>query len=162
MLQPGITPAHAGKRKIRYFLEKLTQDHPRTRGEKPPARDPGVGRRWITPAHAGKSFRRLVESCYRQDHPRTRGEKYLTLQPVTSMGGSPPHTRGKVCSIFAPCLLHGITPAHAGKSSGESAYSGVWGDHPRTRGEKSTFLSMLSSVGGSPPHTRGKADGLSS
>ena len=38
----------------------------------------------------------------------------------------------------------GITPAHAGKRLLIQAVAAVFGDHPRTRGEKSATSAMLS------------------
>ena len=91
----GITPAHAGKSECRLILDRLRQDHPRTRGEKslpvfssglivgsPPhtrgkAADLpfAIGQTRITPAHAGKRALLYFRILLRKDHPRTRGEK---------------------------------------------------------------------------------------
>ena len=94
-----ITPAHAGKRRIRSAKRAGQEDHPRTCGEKcpreassrPPRGSPphmrgkdaavcnevcDVG---ITPAHAGKSKRRGRKRGGIWDHPRTCGEKEVEL-----------------------------------------------------------------------------------
>ena len=111
-----ITPAHAGKRCQQLDLQRKSEDHPRTRGEKldtgicrevipgsPPhtrGKDPVYGenvlKTRITPAHAGKSYAGDVCHWYTEDHPRTRGEKILCMVKTSSRPGSPPHTRGKV------------------------------------------------------------------
>ena len=92
----GITPAYAGRRSGCSAATKLTEDHPRVRGEKgfrfcailarwgspPRARgEEGVKRGGslplgITPACAGRSsvFRLFVFVPW--DHPRVRGEKF--------------------------------------------------------------------------------------
>lgn len=131
----GITHAHAGKRNSGNSIPRHGRDHPRTRGEKPSSRQyaradlgspphtrgkevgdfftllyPG-----ITPAHAGKSAGLMTGSGWFEDHARTRGEKEEERRTNARHWGSPPHTRGKVFRPFAPWLLAGITPAHAGK-----------------------------------------------
>ena len=58
---------------------------------------------------------------------------------ASAVSGSPPHTRGKVVLL---CFIHrdgGITPAHAGKRTVLFITLKIWGDHPRTRGEKEPF-----------------------
>ena len=70
--------------------------------------------------------------------------------------GSPPHTRGKVIIVRLTLQIFGITPAHAGKSSGRRCWWRHSGDHPRTRGEKLASLYPSVRPRGSPPHTRGK------
>ena len=51
----------------------------------------------------------------------------------------------------------GITPAYAGKSAASGSPRPAAWDHPRIRGEKSSFTTMMTRGLGSPPHTRGKA-----
>ena len=95
-LEPGITPAYAGKSVCMNREAGLEKDHPRLCGEKfkvvvffqhvqgspPPMRGKGNDQGWtgyrnrITPAYAGKSFRIHL---------------FITCQP-----GSPPPMRGKV------------------------------------------------------------------
>ena len=71
--------------------------------------------------------------------------------------GSPPPTRGKVSRLIKCRPLYRITPAHAGKSLAVGVYIAFFEDHPRTRGEKSTWAIKQLCSKGSPPHTRGKA-----
>ena len=133
---PGITPAYAGKRRIRYRCQDKGRDHPRLCGEKfssasqaaqkegspPPMRGKVLiyGNAYaqirITPAYAGKSLSFAVEKTTFQDHPRLCGEKDQLCQVLFAAQGSPPPMRGK-----GPCQAlrqhaYGITPAYAGKS----------------------------------------------
>ena len=172
-----ITPAHAGKSYHAGFEIEVHADHPRTRGEKslaalllglvqgspPHTRGKGYSNcyilkvRGITPAHAGKSRTEKRRRRYNEDHPRTRGEKSRKGEASVVSWGSPPHTRGKVRFVPVRLPVPGITPAHAGKSALWRRGSRRRGDHPRTRGEKSTGQEAQTSPRGSPPHTRGKA-----
>ena len=71
-----------------------------------------------------------------KDHPRTRGEKFKTTLLAETVGGSPPHTRGKDKIVEIISDYGGITPAHAGKSHDRKGSHCALQDHPRTRGEK--------------------------
>ena len=131
-----ITPAHAGKRRLRTHEVQRGRDHPRTCGEKGqkflqmggqqgspphmrgkvdvlPEIDAFIG---ITPAHAGKSETAFIDGCNRQDHPRTCGEKEIPQMKASRTRGSPPHMRGKGSHPVPALHNTGITPAHAGKS----------------------------------------------
>ena len=116
----------------------------------------------ITPAHAGKRNSGNSIPRHGRDHPRTRGEKPSSRQYARADLGSPPHTRGKVMIFSSLIVVIGITPAHAGKRSGQTIREGGKQDHPRTRGEKPTARRASISAIGSPPHTRGKARTLPS
>ena len=90
----GITPAHAGKTKVRIPVIQIDWDHPRACGENFPlcrfrqmkaGSPPRMrGKPWavfltggvdgITPAHAGKTFFVLRIACVGGDHPRACGE----------------------------------------------------------------------------------------
>ena len=94
-VNPGITPAYAGKSAAKSVFFAEFEDHPRLCGEKfdclyhslrnlgspPPMRgkvfmrvidSDGEG---ITPAYAGKSLPRFAGFIQSQDHPRLCGEK---------------------------------------------------------------------------------------
>ena len=134
----GITPAHAGKRRENEPARSLSQDHPRTCGEKrkaqtflswrkgspPHMRGKAPAQRWtilppgITPAHAGKRLSLAYRFGALQDHPRTCGEKKWLDFGHVPVKGSPPHMRGKAIPHIQRNAVFGITPAHAGKSSG--------------------------------------------
>ena len=132
----GITPACAGKRRLKTHSSSITWDHPRMRGEKkgvqvkrtdeqgspPHARgkvDHGLfleRLNGITPACAGKSSSRLQTRFPVWDHPRMRGEKRKGNCTISARPGSPPHARGKVLGLEQKNPPEGITPACAGKS----------------------------------------------
>ena len=152
----GITPAHAGKRRENEPARSLSQDHPRTCGEKrkaqtflswrkgspPHMRGKAPAQRWtilppgITPAHAGKRLSLAYRFGALQDHPRTCGEKPSRTYKETRFSGSPPHMRGKVVADGLLVVLLGITPAHAGKSAMFYIHLRWKWDHPRMCGEK--------------------------
>ena len=111
----------------------------------------------ITPAHAGKRASIAATVISFKDHPRTCGEKKYSCTSRTSVLGSPPHMRGKVILLPSTPRANRITPAHAGKSILGRHLSFHVGDHPRTCGEKPSFLVVFSRRLGSPPHMRGKA-----
>ena len=172
----GITPAHAGKRTFAVAFRGSRRDHPRTRGEKlqlrlfglrqlgsPPhtrgkAATPAVraAATRITPAHAGKSGFALNIRSKRRDHPRTRGEKTVTLSKKRFPVGSPPHTRGKGTPALQSSRCGRITPAHAGKRGNVVRQGSSRRDHPRTRGEKSRTLSLLTVIRRITPAHAGK------
>ena len=110
-----ITPAYAGKRRMKPLASYGTRDHPRLCGEKPileqsvaidegsppPMRgkamlyidQPATFR--ITPAYAGKSADRQVVIVRQWDHPRLCGEKPALAGATRCISGSPPPMRGK-------------------------------------------------------------------
>ena len=97
----GITPAWAGKSKIKEIVPELFQDHPRVGGEKQKLQStritligsPPRGRGKvsaaisiaflirITPAWAGKSESRGQSAAAPRDHPRVGGEKPSPCAP---------------------------------------------------------------------------------
>ena len=80
-LRHGITPARAGKSFKEKYFGMVSEDHPRTRGEKSITAITLAWSLWITPARAGKSFHCAVLQHSGGDHPRTRGEKtHLSLR----------------------------------------------------------------------------------
>ena len=161
---PRITPAHAGKRSWTPFPGLCTGDHPRTRGEKrelerlryprqgspPHTRGKAsinpffIAPFGITPAHAGKRLKRMPGEVLMKDHPRTRGEKERIHTNSSGIKGSPPHTRGKVVLVEPGGRQVGITPAHAGKRPPHHVLPLIGRDHPRTRGEKTKRIPILS------------------
>ena len=114
----------------------------------------------ITPAYAGKSDFVLLSGCSSWDHPRVCGEKYGQQSESQSQGGSPPRMRGKVDDIETGDLIHGITPAYAGKSVGGNSVCCSFRDHPRVCGEKFYCPNRILWDNGSPPRMRGKAHGI--
>ena len=151
-----ITPAWAGKSRLRkMYRPAFTGSPPHRRGKARVQRQdgPGVG---ITPAQAGK--RHTGRRCrgLGWDHPRAGGEKVYRPTADPNNRGSPPHGRGKAERAAGRHRPAGITPAWAGKSGRSCGQTSASRDHPRVGGEKGfpTFWSRKNS--GSPPHWRGK------
>ena len=144
------------KRKDRLDYYVPQGSPPRVRGK-----DLLVGRQLagfgITPACAGKS--RAVRGLPRlqQDHPRVCGEKASSFKNHAAQRGSPPRVRGKVFVGIDCRVVHGITPACAGKSELPRFFLRCPWDHPRVCGEKQPFRPSTRQVSGSPPRVRGKA-----
>ena len=110
----------------------------------------------ITPAYAGKRYTtsRGVFQC--KDHPRVCGEKPTSCPVGSGMPGSPPRMRGKDCFPDDVTLVHGITPAYAGKSGHVRQRDRPDQDHPRVCGEKAQNVLSFWPMRGSPPRMRGK------
>ena len=70
--------------------------------------------------------------------------------------GSPPRVRGKVSERGSYFMMTRITPACAGKRSGQSGKIFACEDHPRVCGEKNDSFSAGGTIAGSPPRVRGK------
>ena len=175
-LSGGIIPAYAGKRGIRYRMRFRTRDHPRVCGEKrsafpvlpcgwgSPPRMRGkvlatIGHNLntgITPARAGKSVSRRPRWTHTGDHPRVCGEKLFQSPLLRLLLGSPPRVRGKGNDVGCLRQVHGITPAHAGKSAVKRSSASLSKDHPRACGEKRRQTVKRVLVKGSPPRMRGK------
>ena len=92
----------------------------------------------------------------KRDHPRLCGEKYNRGEKKLYHVGSPPPMRGKGNGKEIAHLLHGITPAYAGKSTWKCMPFVTLQDHPRLCGEKSYETSRFLRQIGSPPPMRGK------
>ena len=93
-----------------------------------------------------------------KDHPRLRGEKSPDTVSKTVSLGSPPLARGKDGVVREMTPEERITPACAGKRGLCASRKISKRDHPRLRGEKSTYQNGACSNSGSPPLARGKAD----
>ena len=171
-----ITPAYAGKSRIRAGRGAASGDHPRVCGEKrsrsqraqglpgSPPRMRGKGdwhkhrarQSGITPAYAGKSCAPR-QACQRAgDHPRVCGEKTVRTVATLDRMGSPPRMRGKALRTGQRLPACGITPAYAGKSHLSDTCSTVGRDHPRVCGEKFDVAPPSPPARGSPPRMRGK------
>ena len=71
--------------------------------------------------------------------------------------GSPPPMRGKAEGRYYRNVIHGITPAYAGKSLRKQGEQRYFEDHPRLCGEKFSGIWENIKGVGSPPPMRGKA-----
>ena len=152
----GITPAWAGKARIRPVTGTPPRDHPRVGGEgnidcdsgEPPPGSPPRGRgrhhscqHWplrggITPAWAGKAMPAVVVGYMSWDHPRVGGEGIGGVWTHCLPAGSPPRGRGRLGQVLL--------------------YECVLVDHPRVGGEGYSPLRLMSSGLGSPPRGRGR------
>ena len=173
----GNTPACAGKTGCRVRGHPPTPEHPRLRGEDPPASTACAGITGTTPACAGKTTTRLPATRGCREHPRLRGEDTAHTSIVSSEVGTPPPARGRRGEPGPHAGQRGNTPACAGKTASASGRSDHWwwntptcagktadsvtaspttGEHPRLRGEDFVnFLGRLAD-GGTPPPARGR------
>ena len=110
----------------------------------------------ITPARAGKTLYKKSISHYYKDHPRACGENERSREEMDGEYGSPPRVRGKLPGASVPRKFERITPARAGKTSGERSITPFAGDHPRACGENVSALVGAVAATGSPPRVRGK------
>ena len=174
-LDAGLIPAHAGKTPLGSARSKRPMAHPRSRGENyrvfvsgrrtagssPLTRGkPLVGRvksadGGLIPAHAGKTRRNRPPRLTTRAHPRSRGENILQLSLISIRLGSSPLTRGKPDTKRRTCLLVGLIPAHAGKTSYSAIDFLVAQAHPRSRGENAPMKS-IKSARGAHPRSRGE------
>ena len=152
-----ITPAYAGKRQFTKTRRLLRRDHPRLCGEKHTVAIIIVLVKGSPPPMRGKGYLEPFYSIYHMDHPRLCGEKvslnYTQFQKIkdhprlcgekgyfkmiwNNIKGSPPPMRGKDGIVSIVDTAEGITPAYAGKRSGQGCVKRDQQDHPRLCGEK--------------------------
>ena len=115
-----ITPAYAGKSHVFVRYEMFYRDHPRLCGGKATIVIFFLPHFRITPAYAGKRWIFSQSLPYIQDHPRLCGEKRIAGSQLLTDTGSPPPMRGKVVVPTSAGTNRRITPAYAGKSSGNA------------------------------------------
>ena len=171
-----ITPAYAGKSRVRGYAALRLRNHPRVCGEKKesaavrrleqgsPSHMRGKGTLsaalalavGITPAYAGKRSSLCWTLHPIQDHPRICGEKSIWAADAITSTGSPPRMRGKVHICSGLPSRRRITPAYAGKSVCALNVPFSPEDHPRVCGEKPRICHQLFGCLGSPPRMRGK------
>ena len=130
----GFTPAYAGKIKAGLDDERMSEVHPRIRGE-----DPVFIRREVvgvgSPPHTrGKSLAILFTIATLGSPPHTRGRSLAILFTIATLG-SPPHTRGRLNICARPPLKPRFTPAYAGKILDFVLNASPNQVHPRIRGE---------------------------
>ena len=109
----------------------------------------------ITPAYAGNTDSIQPIFLPLRDHPRLRGEHTKQAHQVMLLLGSPPPTRGTLCSTSIYSLVSRITPAYAGNTLYLALRILCRGDHPRLRGEHRYIPIKYYLFRGSPPPTRG-------
>ena len=152
----GLIPAHAGKTSRPRLRSRRQRAHPRSRGENFEGGLAVLGGERLIPAHAGKTTREVTEPARRRAHPRSRGENTLTSTGTSVKAGSSPLTRGKPWNGLDDNGNPGLIPAHAGKTTGQTAVRGGDWAHPRSRGENVLQCRRTSRLQGSSPLTRGK------
>ena len=152
----GITPAGAGKTTHGMSVAWDCWDHPRRCGENCYSLQPKRKRARITPAGAGKTRRQSRKSVTARDHPRRCGENGLSEGERQASTGSPPQVRGKHNTDSRKPLEGRITPAGAGKTTGDSRRLSGAKDHPRRCGENLCSNRDRCLQSGSPPQVRGK------
>ena len=111
---------------------------------------------FVSPAYAGKRAPGTATTRRRRDHPRVCGEKMFCASASVLGMGSPPRMRGKGYKFLNILAADGITPAYAGKRSGQFLKWHFHWDHPRVCGEKRFERHFCKWFRGSPPRMRGK------
>ena len=115
-----------------------------------------MGKKRITPAGAGKTGMPANLHSQVTDHPRRCGENAEGCRVGSSIQGSPPQVRGKLCSRSVALVKYRITPAGAGKTLHTHWNHGGKQDHPRRCGENRRAGQFSRPQLGSPPQVRGK------
>ena len=110
----------------------------------------------LIPAHAGKTRTSRLYSYTVRAHPRSRGENRGVYRYSEDPEGSSPLTRGKLQLGHHVLPVHGLIPAHAGKTSRPRLRSRRRRAHPRSRGENRSIRRPRAGRMGSSPLTRGK------
>ena len=172
----GLIPAHAGKTLTRPRSSRLTEAHPRSRGENEAGDEKGstfegsspltrgkpaivalsAAHAGLIPAHAGKTHEVAEADKAWGAHPRSRGENVRRRFGALLRPGSSPLTRGKPLLPTAPKAPPGLIPAHAGKTGWFRSWSRSRWAHPRSRGENGAGDRACLTSLGSSPLTRGK------
>ena len=98
----------------------------------------------------------LIRTVPSQDHPRMCGKNQDITVENGVFSGSPPHVREKLFLHLVAKLMHGITPACAGKTCQLLHQYRVHRDHPRVCGKNVSSLMFGYQRPGSPPRVREK------
>ena len=171
----GLIPAHAGSTSKPKMAYTLPTAHPRSRGEHASCaalHRVSVGSSPLTrgaqlqngaalnnvgliPAHAGSTHRQERTQAGRRAHPRSRGEHVVELPDVVEPVGSSPLTRGALLHSAHLFGTAGLIPAHAGSTAFVDFFKGIYGAHPRSRGEHAAANCSAEAPTGSSPLTRG-------
>ena len=172
---PGIIPALAGNTGRRNSDAYQIADHPRSRGEYPPAgtKHPGTagssplsrgirvgehgrpGFARIIPALAGNTYGEVSRRSQGADHPRSRGEYRCSSRFRLESFGSSPLSRGIPGLPGMDVGYVGIIPALAGNTHRSDHKESSWEDHPRSRGEYPPWWPTRRGTTGSSPLSRG-------
>ncbi len=172
----GNTPASAGTTTSSGMRSRVTQEHPRKRGDDgithdvergalgtPPQargrqliRQHGVLARRNTPASAGTTRMRPPTDRPTAEHPRKRGDDDGAPRSDDVHAGTPPQARGRRADGRPRRRLHGNTPASAGTTPRCSPRTTTPTEHPRKRGDDLAGARGEPRAGGTPPQARGR------
>ena len=148
-------PRSRGEHEERLLLRRAPEgSSPLTRGAPHNQRQLQLATRLI-PAHAGSTLPWRHGKRCKWAHPRSRGEHLARTEPVASISGSSPLTRGAPAQLLGIGRATGLIPAHAGSTMGGFSPSSMDWAHPRSRGEHSLSSSATAWRFGSSPLTRG-------
>ena len=151
-----ITPAYAGKSRLRPKVERDHGDHPRLCGEKRIAFTITSVMKGSPPPMRGKVQQGFRRFNHVRITPAYAGKRFSLPAHFPDYPGSPPPMRGKATFSMEPVNSFGITPAYAGKSRRRLFRGERCKDHPRLCGEKVENPVPSRVYEGSPPPMRGK------
>ena len=113
---PGITPACAGKSRLRCDAVASPGNHPRVRGEEAHASMTGAHQLESPPRARGRALDLRVGTLGRGITPVCAGKSATRLTGPSPTTESPPYARGRVPAAQDGRRPAGFTPACAGKS----------------------------------------------
>ena len=152
---PAVHPRIRGERPGDQIVEASTfGSSPHTRGTQERQAPEGHSWRFI-PAYAGNARRPLPHWKRTSVHPRIRGERVSCSCTSSRWPGSSPHTRGTLRRRSLAGKGARFIPAYAGNAEIDRIFWQGDAVHPRIRGERGAFLSVVIRGPGSSPHTRG-------
>ena len=171
----GIIPADAGNTLVHPLPSRPPGDHPRGCGEHdltlcrpdfelgssprmrgtPHRGHREIRGRGIIPADAGNTHHATHEARRVGDHPRGCGEHVMPCAIWERLRGSSPRMRGTRAGRAVAHVYHGIIPADAGNTAGDSGAVAGQKDHPRGCGEHIVVFHPIDDEEGSSPRMRG-------
>ena len=150
-----IIPAYAGSTSLVMRSCCLGRDHPRIRGEHSISRRVDAKRSGSSPHTRGAPGVVGDRECGERIIPAYAGSTQDCSKRQGDGRGSSPHTRGAPMHGLGDGLTGRIIPAYAGSTPHAAASATRLQDHPRIRGEHTTFVPEIDVPDGSSPHTRG-------
>ena len=173
--EPGLIPARAGNTGGTCPADSANRAHPRSRGEHPRRTIHTLISRGSSPLARGTLIQRHLQNqtlgliparagntrCVRVNrektgaHPRSRGEHFKGHPVADILSGSSPLARGTLARASRCLSWRGLIPARAGNTQLVQRIYGIHWAHPRSRGEHSVRLLVLSLLPGSSPLARG-------
>ena len=114
------------------------------------------GGRGTTPAYAGTTSAGSGRGGPAGDHPRMRGDDSFLASSLTCANGPSLRAGGRRRSAPDRLGAVGATPACAGTTTGSPRTRRSAADHPRRRGDDSSWHGPTFSRQGPPPRARGR------